>query len=118
MLIVEEAGQVLESHVLASLVDSIQHLVLIGDPLQLRPSINNYSKNAVFLRLLIKLRFCAVLSMDSRPGKKYYKFDRSLMERLSDSLPMSMLLEQRRMRPSISSLIRCVITSWKGLNKD
>lgn len=41
-MLVEEAGQVLEVHVLASLVPSIQHLILIGDPLQLRPTINTY----------------------------------------------------------------------------
>ena len=41
-MLVEEAGQVLEAHVLGSLVDSIEHLILIGDPLQLRPTLNNY----------------------------------------------------------------------------
>lgn len=42
MLLVEEAGQVLEAHVLGSLVPSVEHLVLIGDPLQLRPTLNNF----------------------------------------------------------------------------
>ncbi len=42
VLLIEEAGQVLEAHVLGSLVPSIQHMVLIGDPLQLRPTLNNY----------------------------------------------------------------------------
>lgn len=47
------------------------------------------------------------LSMDNRRGSELYKFDMSLMERLSTSgLPMSPLDVQRRMRPSISSLIR------------
>ncbi len=41
-MLVEEAGQVLEAHVLGSLVPSIQQLILIGDPLQLRPTLNNY----------------------------------------------------------------------------
>lgn len=41
-MLVEEAGQVLEAHVLGCLVDTIQHLILIGDPLQLRPGINTY----------------------------------------------------------------------------
>ncbi|KAI5123686.1 hypothetical protein M0805_001714 [Coniferiporia weirii] len=90
VMIVEEAGQVLESHVLASLVDSIDHLILIGDPLQLRPTLNNYA-----------------LSMDNPKGGDLYRFDMSLMERLSSSgLPMSRLDVQRRMRPDISSLIR------------
>lgn len=41
-MLVEEAGQVLEAHILGSLVPSVQHMILIGDPLQLRPNINNY----------------------------------------------------------------------------
>ena len=41
-MIVEEAGQVLESHILGSLVESVEHLILIGDPRQLRPTLNNY----------------------------------------------------------------------------
>jgi superfamily I DNA and/or RNA helicase len=44
VLLVEEAGQVLEAHVLGSLVSSVEHLILIGDPLQLRPNLANYSK--------------------------------------------------------------------------
>ncbi|KIK93721.1 hypothetical protein PAXRUDRAFT_828683 [Paxillus rubicundulus Ve08.2h10] len=90
VLLVEEAGQVLEAHVLGSLVPSVEHLILIGDPLQLRPTLNNYS-----------------LSMDSRRGQVLYRFDMSLMERLAVSgLPMSQIDVQRRMRPMISSLIR------------
>ncbi|KAF5326320.1 hypothetical protein D9611_000022 [Ephemerocybe angulata] len=90
ILLVEEAGQVLEAHILGSLVPSVEHLVLIGDPLQLRPTLNNYS-----------------LSMDSERGRKLYRFDMSLMERLSSSgFPMSQIDVQRRMRPEISNLIR------------
>jgi AAA domain len=43
-MLVEEAGQVLEAHILGSLVPSVEHLIMIGDPLQLRPTINNYRK--------------------------------------------------------------------------
>lgn len=43
-MLVEEAGQVLEAHVLGSLVPSVEHLILIGDPLQLRPNLANYSE--------------------------------------------------------------------------
>ncbi|KAG6830463.1 hypothetical protein H0H92_000616 [Tricholoma furcatifolium] len=83
IMLVEEAGQVLEAHVLGSLVSSIEHVILIGDPLQLRPTLNNYS-----------------LSVDSKQGSKIYKFDMSLMERLSSSgFPMSQIDVQRRMRP-------------------
>ena len=42
VLLVEEAGQVMEAHILGSLVPSIEHLILIGDPLQLRPTLNNF----------------------------------------------------------------------------
>jgi len=42
VLMVEEAGQVLEAHILSSLVPSIQSMILIGDPLQLRPTLANY----------------------------------------------------------------------------
>ncbi|KIJ68146.1 hypothetical protein HYDPIDRAFT_107807 [Hydnomerulius pinastri MD-312] len=90
VLLVEEAGQVLEAHVLGTLVPSVEHLILIGDPLQLRPTLNNFS-----------------LSVDSRRGRELYRFDMSLMERLSTSgLAMSRIDVQRRMRPTISSLIR------------
>ncbi|KAF8867865.1 P-loop containing nucleoside triphosphate hydrolase protein [Gymnopilus junonius] len=90
VLLVEEAGQVMEAHILGSLVPSIEHLILIGDPLQLRPTLNNFA-----------------LSMDNRRGRAIYRFDMSLMERLSESgIHMSTIDVQRRMRPTISSLIR------------
>ncbi|KAG0331451.1 hypothetical protein BG004_001658 [Podila humilis] len=92
IIICEEAGEVLESHILAALSPSTQHLILIGDHLQLRPQIETYS-----------------LSSDSKVGKKY-NLDKSLFERLvtvaENPLPMSMLTTQRRMRPCISDLIR------------
>ncbi|QRV96757.1 Zinc finger, NF-X1-type [Ceratobasidium sp. AG-Ba] len=90
VMIVEEAGQVLESHILASLVPSVEQVIMIGDPLQLRPNVNSYK-----------------LSIDNRTTGPIYRFDLSLMERLSKSgFPMSRLDVQRRMRPEISSLIR------------
>ncbi|KAJ3559292.1 hypothetical protein NP233_g11303 [Leucocoprinus birnbaumii] len=93
VLMVEEAGQVLEAHILTSLVSSVHHLICIGDPRQLRPSLATYT-----------------LSMDSPTGKQLYKFDRSLMERLSDShFPMSQINVQRRMRPTISHFIRTIL---------
>ncbi|CUA77040.1 NFX1-type zinc finger-containing protein 1 [Homo sapiens] [Rhizoctonia solani] len=90
VMIVEEAGQVLEAHILASLVGTVEHMILIGDPLQLRPNINSYK-----------------LATENPKTGKIYKFDQSLMERLSSSgFPMSQIDVQRRMRPEISSLIR------------
>ena len=61
--------------------------------------------------------------MDSRRGSELYKFDMSLMERLSSSgFPMSQIDVQRRMRPEISNLIRsaavrtlkCTLCSYNG----
>ncbi|KAI0316338.1 AAA domain-containing protein [Amylostereum chailletii] len=93
VLMVEEAGQVLESHIIAALVPSVEHFISIGDPKQLHPTLANYS-----------------LSMDSQHGRKFYKFDRSLMERLADSgWPMSQINVQRRMRPSISHFPRTIL---------
>ncbi|KAI0294246.1 hypothetical protein B0F90DRAFT_1758208 [Multifurca ochricompacta] len=93
VLMVEEAGQVLEAHILATLVPSVEHLICIGDPLQLRPTLANFA-----------------LSMESTSGRDLYKFDRSLMERLSDAgVSMSQINIQRRMRPSISHFIRTIL---------
>ncbi|KAH9066137.1 hypothetical protein EDB87DRAFT_1732090 [Lactarius vividus] len=93
VLMVEEAGQVLEAHILASLVPSVEHLICIGDPQQLRPNLATFS-----------------LSMDSTSGRELFKFDRSLMERLSDrGMSMSQINVQRRMRPSISHFVRKIL---------
>ncbi|KAG8887130.1 hypothetical protein FRB99_004317, partial [Tulasnella sp. 403] len=93
VLLIEEAGQVLEAHVLASLVSSVQQMILIGDPLQLRPTVENY-----------------FLSMDNPKTGHIYRFDQSLMERLSSTgFHMSRLDVQRRMRPRISELVRCTL---------
>ena len=42
VLLVEEAAEVLEAHVLAALTEDIQQLILIGDHKQLRPKIQTY----------------------------------------------------------------------------
>ncbi|KAI9445912.1 hypothetical protein H4582DRAFT_1804013 [Lactarius indigo] len=93
VLMVEEAGQVLEAHIMASLVPSVEHLICIGDPNQLRPNLATFA-----------------LSMDSTSGRELFKFDRSLMERLSDGgMCMSQINVQRRMRPSISHFVRTIL---------
>lgn len=119
-MLVEEAGQVLEAHVLGSLVESIEHLILIGDPEQLRSTLNNYGKtsNHVCSRFDHLMVLWSALSSDHRTGKKLYRFDMSLMERLATSgLPMSRLDVQRRMRPQISSLIRFVVCETHSHDK-
>jgi superfamily I DNA and/or RNA helicase len=87
IVIVEEAAEVLESHVLVSLAKSTKQLVLIGDHLQLRPKVNNFA-----------------LTVDKKDG---FDLDRSLFERLVISgYPLSTLVKQHRMRPEISTMVR------------
>ncbi len=42
VVVVEEAAEVLESHVLSALSSSVEQLILIGDHLQLRPKVETY----------------------------------------------------------------------------
>ncbi|KAF9373618.1 hypothetical protein CPC16_001761 [Podila verticillata] len=90
IVICEEAGEVLESHILTALSESTQHLILVGDHLQLRPKISTYE-----------------LSSESYPGQQY-NLDRSLFERLINTakVPSSLLTTQRRMRPEICDMVR------------
>ena len=82
-MIIEEAGQVLESHVLASLTPNLERLILIGDHQQLKPSVSTYEL------------------------AKVYKLDVSLFERLiNNSFEFVQLKEQHRMRPEIAQIVR------------
>lgn len=98
VLVCEEAGEVLESHILTSLLPSLQQAILIGDHLQLRPQINNFDLES------------------TNPKGEPYSLDMSLFERLvrpphsSDhKLPFSTLLTQRRMYPSIAQMVRSTL---------
>lgn len=93
VVIVEEAGEVLEAHVLSTLSqatansEETKHLILIGDHLQLRPKVENHR-----------------LATVSGTG---YNLDCSLFERLiKKKFPSTMLQVQHRMRPSISEFVR------------
>jgi hypothetical protein len=94
VVICEEAGEVLEPHILSALLPSVEHFVQIGDHQQLRPQINNYG-----------------LSLENQRDIPY-QLDRSQFEMLSvgelgrPSLPVAQLNVQRRMRPEISRLVR------------
>jgi AAA domain len=94
VVICEEAGEVMEPHMLSALLPSIEHFIQIGDHQQLRAKVNNHS-----------------LSLESKQGA-LYQLDRSQFERLSvgergrPRLPVAQLDVQRRMRPEISALIR------------
>ena len=94
VLLVEEAGEVLEAHLLTAMLPSIEHAILIGDHQQLRPKAQNYELSCENPRSQIKL-------------------DLSLFERLihpegqtETAVPYVTLEVQRRMHPSISTLIR------------
>ncbi|KAF1974109.1 P-loop containing nucleoside triphosphate hydrolase protein [Bimuria novae-zelandiae CBS 107.79] len=87
IIIVEEAGEILESHVLTALSPKTKQLVLIGDHKQLRPKVNNHS-----------------LTVEKGNG---YNLDVSMFERLVlAGVPHTTLNEQHRMRPEISALVR------------
>jgi superfamily I DNA and/or RNA helicase len=107
IVVIEEAAEVLEAHVLPCIGSFTQHLILLGDHLQLRPSVAEYE-------LATK-----------------YKLEISLFERLiSGGIEHVTLRCQRRMRPSISRLIsdiypslqdHCSVTKYeniKGIRND
>ena len=92
VIVVEEAAEVLEAHVVTALNGSCEHLVLIGDHQQLRPNPNVY-------RLA-----------------RRYKLNISLFERMvNNGLPCETLEYQHRMRPEISELLRHI---YPGLRDD
>ena len=82
IVIVEEAAEVLESHIVSALNAGTQHLILIGDHKQLRPKPNMYEL------------------------AKEFKLDISLFERLvRNNFPHATLQIQHRMRPEIARLV-------------
>ncbi|CAG8458390.1 7466_t:CDS:10 [Acaulospora morrowiae] len=117
VVICEEAGEVLEAHILSSLTPSVQHIILIGDHNQLRPKICDYLIPFPFtLTLSYFLLFWLTLniyglSVESNAGKSY-GLDISLFERLVHGrnscmkVEATQLLTQRRMRREIADLVR------------
>ncbi|CEL08763.1 hypothetical protein ASPCAL11908 [Aspergillus calidoustus] len=87
VILLEEAGEILESHVLVAMGPRTKQLIMIGDHKQLRPKINNYS-----------------LSVEKESG---YDLNRSLFERhVGSEYPHCTLAKQHRMVPEISCLVR------------
>ncbi|KAK1006388.1 hypothetical protein LTR54_006912 [Friedmanniomyces endolithicus] len=87
IILVEEAGEILESHVLTAMTTSTKQLILVGDHQQLRPKVNNYQ-----------------LTVERGRG---YDLNRSLFERLvKTGFPHTTLHQQHRMCPEISSLVK------------
>ncbi|KAI9726979.1 MAG: hypothetical protein M1828_000327 [Chrysothrix sp. TS-e1954] len=84
ILIIEEAAETLEAPVAAGCVESLEHLILVGDHQQLRPH-------------------CHVTQMERSP----INMNISMFERLiQNGVEFSRLGLQRRMRPSISRLLK------------
>ena len=82
IVIVEEAAELLESHIVSALNAGTQHLILIGDHKQLRPKPNEYDL------------------------AKKHNLHISLFERLIlNGLSHAALMIQHRMRPQIASLV-------------
>ncbi|KAL0261728.1 hypothetical protein SLS55_003158 [Diplodia seriata] len=87
IILVEEAGEILESHVITAMTPHTKQLVLIGDHQQLRLKVNNYA-----------------LTVEQGDG---YDLNRSLFERLIlAGFPHTTLMQQHRMCPEISTLVR------------
>jgi len=85
IVIIEEAAEVLEAHVVTSLTPSLEHLILIGDHKQLRPNPSVYEL------------------------AKKYNLELSLFERMvNNGMKCLTLNVQHRMRPEISALIKHV----------
>ena len=83
IVLIEEAAEVLEAHIITSLTKNCQHLILIGDHQQLRPNPEVY-----------KLA-------------KKYKLEVSLFERMVNvGIQCERLSVQHRMRPEIAALMK------------
>ncbi|XP_072013323.1 NFX1-type zinc finger-containing protein 1-like [Amphiura filiformis] len=83
IIVVEEAAEVLESHIISTLSSDCQQLILIGDHQQLRP-------NPTVFELA-----------------KDFNLEISLFERMvKNGLPCQRLTQQHRMRPEISSIMK------------
>jgi len=84
-IIVEEAAEVLEPHILATLTKNTKHLILIGDHKQLRPKPYNYQ-----------------LEIN-------YNFNVSMFERLiNNNISYSSLKYQRRMKKKFAEFVRII----------
>lgn len=82
IVIIEEAAEVLESHIIVSLTPNCQHVILIGDHKQLRPNTADYTLETKF------------------------NLGISLFERMvNNNVQNNILGVQHRMRPEIAALV-------------
>ena len=85
IILIDEAGEVLEAHIITSLCKTVEHLIMIGDPQMLKPS-------------------TAVSRLSDQ-----YNLNLSLFERLIlNDFRHATLTLQHRMRPEISSIMRLI----------
>ena len=94
ILVVEEAAEVLESQLLACMTDSLKQIILIGDHFQLKPKV------------------------DTLMYEKHNKMNLSMFERIANCVTPIRLVEQRRMHPTLSSLIRPFYTEQPLLDHE
>ena len=94
IVIVEEAAEVLEAHIVSALSAGTQHLILIGDHKQLRPKPNEY---------VLATKYNLSISL----------FERLVMKEMSQAT----LEIQHRMRPEIARLV-CPHVYEKLLNHE
>lgn len=87
VVLVEEAGEILEAHIITAMSASVKQLILIGDHKQLRPKVNNYK-----------------LTKEKGEG---FDLNVSLFERLvGQGRDFTALEEQHRSHPDISQYPR------------
>lgn len=85
VLLIEEAAEVLDSHLTCILTKNIQHLILIGDHQQLKPKLKCYAL------------------------ERELHANQSLFERLiHQKIEYVTLSKQRRMKPAFADFIRLV----------
>ncbi|KAM7205986.1 stage V sporulation protein K [Rhypophila sp. PSN 637] len=89
VIIVEEAGEILESHILTALASTVKQVVLIGDHKQLRPKINNYMLSvekgngfdlncSLFERMILQGAAHTTLQKQHRMAREISRFPRAL----------------------------------------
>jgi hypothetical protein len=86
IVMIEEAGEVLEAHVLTSISPGCERLIMIGDHKQLRPK-------------------CEFYPLTCEAGRGH-NLNCSLFERLATKLPIATLSTQWRMHPEISAIAK------------
>jgi superfamily I DNA and/or RNA helicase len=105
VVIVEEAAEVLEGHILSALTNDVQHLLLVGDHKQLQPSTADYllSKDyklsiSLFERLMEQSKCLSIVCCYLLTS--FFPFCGAFFS----DMDYKMLKTQRRMAPEISTL--------------